>query len=113
MKQKPHAQTVFSWLAANLGKRALAPLTGSDTRALMAAVQIAAQYAYDRDPSIIMAFGLIVRRMQPSTRELAYHAIAHPRDWSNREEMWIEAGLPSFVPRICAFEPGGSGTECD
>ena len=46
--------------------------------------------------------------MQPSTQELAYHAIAHVMDWSDRAELWIKAGLPEFATRQCSFEPGGS-----
>jgi hypothetical protein len=110
-KYQPPAQTVMAWLKANLGSRALAPLTGSDTRALRAAVQIIEQYSYDRCPALVEAFGMVVCRMQPSTAELAYHSIAHVMDWSDRSEIWVKAGLPEFAPRLCAFEPGGSCKE--
>lgn len=106
---QPPAATVLDWLYANLGGRALAPLTGSDTKALRASVQIMEQYGYDRHPSLIDAFALVVFRMQPKTRELAYHAIAHPLDWSDRHKIWMAAGLPAFAPSMkCSFEPGGS-----
>lgn len=36
---EPAAATVLDWLHSNLGGAALAPLTGSDTHALRAAVQ--------------------------------------------------------------------------
>lgn len=105
----PPACTVLDWLRANLGGRALAPLTGSDTRALRAAVQIIEQYSYDNDPDVLEAFRLIVMRMQRHTRELAYHAIAHPMDWSDRQRLWCKAGLTPFAPALkCSFEPGGS-----
>jgi hypothetical protein len=103
-KYQPPAQTVMPWLTANLGSRALAPLTGSDTRALRAAVQIIEQYSYDREPLLLKAFSIVVLRMQSSTQELAYHCIAHVMDWSDRSRLWVEAGLPEFAPRRCAFE---------
>jgi hypothetical protein len=108
MKYQPHSVTIFPWLRSNLGRRCLAPLTGCDTRALRAAVEIIELYSYDPAPSVLEAFGAIVRRMQPSTQELAYHAIAHVMDWSNRSELWVKAGLPEFGPQKCSFEPGGS-----
>ena len=104
----PPACTVLDWLRANMGGRALAPLTGSDTRALRAAVQLIEQYSYDRHPSILDAFALCVMRMQPKTRELAYHAIAHPMDWSDRARLWLAAGFDTRPVLKCSFEPGGS-----
>ena len=105
----PPAATVLDWLGTNLGSKALAPLTGSDTRALQAAVQIIEQFSYDRDPSVLMAFAHVVARMQWKNRELAYHAIAHPLDWSDRHRIWIASGLTPLEPRFkCSFEPGGS-----
>lgn len=106
--QQP-AQTVLEWLHHNLPGCALAPLTGTDTKALRASVQIMELYGYDRDPTLLRAYGLVVTRMQASTRELAYHAIAHPLDWSDRPKLWLAAGLPAFEPAYkCSFEPGGS-----
>ena len=105
MKTKPVCESVFPWLKANLGNESLAVLTGTDRRALMAAVQIVELNAYDSCQSNIDAFGDIVRRMQPSARELAYHAIAHVSDWSDRNRIWESAGLdPIANPRVCQFE---------
>lgn len=106
---QPPAATVLDWLHSNLGGHALAPLTGSDTRALRAAVQIMEQYAYDRHPGLLLAFAKVVQRMQTKTWELAYHAIAHPLDWSDRSKVWAMSGLATFTPKMkCSFEPGGS-----
>jgi hypothetical protein len=103
---KPASQTVASWLKSNLGKTALAATTGTDYKALLAAVQIIELYSYDRDPSLLGAFGHVVRRMQPSQYSLAYHAIAHVMDWSDRFRVWQGAGLPTDIKvRRCAFEP--------
>lgn len=103
------AATVLDWLHSNLGGRALAPLTGTDSRALRAAVQIMEHYGYDRHASVLDAFAQIVRRMQPKTRELAYHAIAHPLDWSDRAKVWAASGLePLRLQYLCSFEAGGS-----
>ena len=107
-KPKPCCESLYPWLRANLGKDCLAPVTGTDARALTAASHIILLYAYHGEKSLLLAFGHIVRCMQPQTQELAYHAIAHLMDWSDRRTIWLEAGLPEFKPRRCAFEPGGS-----
>jgi hypothetical protein len=105
-KPKPCCKTLGPWLAANLGKRCLAPLTGTDARALAAAVHIAELYSYHQERGVMEAFARIVLCMQSSTRELAYHAIAHVMDWSDRRRLWCEAGLPEFsMETHCAFEP--------
>lgn len=102
---KPASQTIYAWLKANLGPKCLAPLTGQDAKALLAAVQTIELYSYDRNPAVIDAFSLIVRRMQPQCQELAYHSIAHVMDWSDRATIWQGAELPHFAPlRRCAFE---------
>lgn len=106
------AHRVMSWLKANLGKSCLAPLTGTDTKALRAAVQIIELYGYiaqrDEDATLA-AFAAIVRQMQRSTQELAYHSIAMLMEWHSRDEIWARAGLePLERVRVCAYEPGGS-----
>ena len=104
MRQKPACETIRPWLKANLGKHCTGALTGTDNRALDAAVQIINLYSYDPGPEVVEAFGLVVRRMQPSTQYLAYHAIAHVTDWSFRHELWVAAGLPEFAVGRCAYE---------
>lgn len=108
-KPQPHAVTIFPWLRANLGKHALAPLTSTDSRALKAAVQIVELWNFaDAEPSrdLPNAFAACVRCMQESTREFAYHAIAHMANWSTREELWNLSGLPPITPRMrCENEP--------
>ncbi len=43
--------------------------------------------------------------MQPKTRELAYHAIAHALDWNMRATLWAKAGLdPITNPIRCSCE---------
>lgn len=111
MKPKPPCETVFPWLAANLGKRCIAPLTGTDARALKATVQTIELYSVHQDTKVLEAFALLVGCMQSSTRELAYHAIAHVLDWGDRSRIWVECGLPEFSPRCCAFEPAGRRME--
>lgn len=112
-EHQPPAATVLEWLRSNLGSRGLAPLTGTDTKALRAAVQIIEAWGYDRSPDLLMAFGYTVRRMQPKCQWLAYHAIAHPLDWSDRERIWTALVNARIVGPIgpmqkCSFEPGGS-----
>jgi hypothetical protein len=101
-------ETVSDWLAANLGYHAMAPLTGTDSRALRAATEIIELYSYHQRQSVLDAFCLVVCTMQGTTRELAYHAIAKVMNWSDRERIWQMAGLPPLrAERVCAFEPGG------
>lgn len=92
-RPKPECQDVGRWLVANLGRGVLAPLTGTDSRALAAAVHVVELYSYDRRPEVAEAFGLVVRRMQPSTRWLAFHAVAKVMEWETRFELWALAGL--------------------
>jgi hypothetical protein len=104
---QPPAATVLDWLRSNLGPNALAPLTGSDVKALRAATQIMEAYGYDRHPALMDAFALVVSRMQSKCRHLAYHAIAHPLDWSDRAKIWMAIGNVEIPSSKCSFEPGG------
>lgn len=103
----PKCVELRSWLKANLGSNCLAPLTGTDDLALSAATHVLDLYQRgDGSPSLLQAFGVVVSSMQPSTREMAYHAIAYIAQWSCREQIWKEAGLPKILtPRVCRFEP--------
>jgi len=111
MKGQPLAKSVFPWLKANLGPKCLCVLTGQDEKALAAAVQLVPVWCNSDDRAAIApAFRLIVEQMQPQSRELAFHAIAHAADWGHRYELWSEAGLPGIDRlRVCAFGPGGKG----
>lgn len=106
---KPPASTIYPWLKANLGKKCLAPLTSTDGRALLAAVQIVDLWAFTESADIAKAFGIVVSQMQRETRHLAFHAIAHIANWDTRYELWQKAGLelPANLT-LCAWEPGGS-----
>lgn len=111
MKPKPPCTTIFAWLKSNLGKNCLATLTGTDAKALHAAVQIIELYTWTgtHQQGVLDAFRFAVLCMQPRTRELAYHAIAHVMDWNDRDEVWERAGLPHLNNiRVCSFGPGGS-----
>jgi hypothetical protein len=91
-----------------MGPDCLAPLTGTDARALSAAVHILNLYAFCAEPTLLPAFGIIVRCMEPSTQKLAYHAIAFVMDWTDREPVWEKAGLPKVDPRRSFHEGGAS-----
>lgn len=79
----------------------------------MAAVQIVELWNFaDEGPSraLPQAFASCVGCMQPSTREFAFHAIAHVADWHTRDQLWDLAGLEPLTRRmVCAHEPGGPG----
>jgi hypothetical protein len=107
MKDKPYCQSLPPWLKTNLGKDCLAPLTSSDARALRAAVHLIDLYAGTCDRSVLEAFAVCVRIMQPASRVLAYHAIAHVMDWGHRAELWAATGFPAPMGK-CLYEPGGS-----
>jgi hypothetical protein len=106
---KPVCQTLRPWLRANLGKTCMSGLTGTDWRALAAAVHVVELYSYATSDHAARAFGDCVRQMQRSQRRLAYHAIAHVMDWSDRETLWMRAGLEP-IPEAgrCEWEPGGA-----
>lgn len=108
MKNPP----IYAWLKSNLGKNCLAPLTGTDARALIASVEIMELYSVCKEPGVLIAFREIVLQMQPQCRELAFHAIAMKLDWSDRNEVWCASNLyldhPLFKVRVCAFESGGA-----
>lgn len=102
---KPAAQTVVRWLREN--GMPLGGLTGCDARALRAAVQIVELMAYSgRTLPLVSAFAACVGEMQPGTRFLAFHAIAHVLDWGDRASIWAAAGLPALgeIP-VCKFSP--------
>ena len=102
---KVHAITLLPWLRANLGKRVLASLAGADMPALLAAVQIVNLYAETRDFKLAYAFRLAVLKMQESTRELAYHSIAHVMEWDDRARLWEAADLePNPSVSTCKHE---------
>jgi len=107
---QPVSKTVFPWLKANLGKHCLGVLTGQDGKALAAAVTLVPLWCNSDDRvAVAKAFYHVVMQMQMSSRELAFHAIAHAADWGHRDELWSQANLPTVQYRVCAFEHGGSG----
>lgn len=102
MKTKSVSETILPWLKAN--GMSLGALTGQDTLAIKAAVQTVHLYNscdHDAEKNALVAFGLLIRCMQPGTRYLAYHAIAHVGDWGFRPVLWAKAGLEPIgnIPR--------------
>lgn len=105
-KNQPVSVSLRPWLRENLGKHCLAPLTSADSKALDAAIHIIELYSIDRDDRLIVrAFATVVRRMQESTRYLAYHATAHSLDWSDRSHVWFLAGFSECPTSRCQHEP--------
>lgn len=105
--QKTPAQTVGPWLKAN--GMYLGALTGQDWAALRAAAECMGLYARSDDTGeaqSLIAFKACVLAMQPSTRYLAFHAIAHLLDWGDRWTIWRRCGLaiPDTLPE-CKYGP--------
>jgi hypothetical protein len=106
---------IIKWLQNNLGKRATAGLTSTDTVALVTATNLSNLISYESaPPELFEAYRSIVLQMQNRNQQLAYHAIACELDWSHREMIWQKSGLTAFafdlIPKLkCAFEPGGGG----
>ena len=91
-RPKPPAATIFTWLKNN--KIPLGAVTSTDSRALQAAVQVADLWlSCDDRKDVAQAFQKVVLQMQPETRYMAYHSIAHVGDWGHRGELWVMAGL--------------------
>lgn len=110
---KPPCVTLPAWLKVNLGKRVLAPLTGTDWRALKAAIQIVElwqQCDMHDEGKVAEAFATVVRCMQESCRYLAFHAIAHVAEWDTRLKFWTAArlDLTRGCELQCAYAPGGT-----
>ena len=105
---EPTCKCLLKWLKLN--GLSIGALTGTDSRALAAAVHILELYyvSSSDEAATLEAFRIVVMKMQPSTRQLAYHAIAHLAEWHNRAEIWVRAGLP-VLERVsgCEGEPGG------
>lgn len=102
------AATVLQWLRDQLGPRALAPLTTTDSQALRAAVEIINLYNYcdeSHEQALLSAFAAVVMTMQPNCREFAFHSIAHVCEWGTRRKVWTLAGLGQIDPvTTCRFE---------
>lgn len=76
----------LTWLRAN--KHDLAPLTGTDHKALAAIDACWHLYAYSGDKRVLAAVALLLTQMQRSTRPLARELIARALDWGDRDRLW-------------------------
>lgn len=108
-KQQPPCAELFAWLRNNLGRDCMGALTGQDAPALAAIAHVLQLFSVSDSQGracALKAFAALAQAMQPSTRELAYHAIAWAMDWHVRPDLWRLAGLePIAQPRVCAYEP--------
>lgn len=76
----------LKWLRAN--GHDLAPLTGTDSKALAAIADAWNLYAYTRSERVLKAISLLIAEMQETTRHLARELIAYAMDWSDRDRLW-------------------------
>lgn len=108
MKTQSQSSRVLKWLRDN--KINTAPLTGTDVKALLAAVEIIELYSYHDHQGVLTAFREVVLCMQEKTRGIAWHSIAMVMDWEDRDRVWTASGLPVCwhgTRSICAYEPEG------
>lgn len=98
-----------SWLKANLGPRALAPLCGGELNVLEACGHIAEAMSMDGSVNYREAFAALVRSMhKDACRALCYHLIARSMDWEDRARIWAACGLEPIAPAVlgrCKYEP--------
>ena len=81
----------LQWLRAN--RHDLAPLTGQDTRALLAIATCWELYSNsDRNgqAGALVAVCALLPAMQDKCRYLARELIAYAMDWGDRERIWPE-----------------------
>jgi len=84
--KRPPTPEHLKWLRAN--GHNLAPLTGTDTKALAAVAACWELYAYTRSERVLKAARELAAEMQDSTRPLARELIAYAMDWSDRDKLW-------------------------
>lgn len=88
---KPACSSVGPFIKAHLGKQALAPLTGQDSRALAAFAHLVELYAQSDDHGRICAIWAMRYCIEAAQRKvwpLFQKAIPHGLDWSDEQELW-------------------------
>lgn len=90
-REPPRCSDALQWLRAN--GHSLAPVTGTDARALKAFAHLLDLYALTGSSSVVVALAVCVAEMQPKIAPLARELIAWALDWGDRDRMWpdIEA----------------------
>lgn len=74
---------------SRLRKGCLAPVTGTDYRALSAFVACLELYSFADHPSqVLSAMRLVLGEMQPSVRWIARELIPFVREWEDRDRLW-------------------------
>lgn len=99
MSRRPpltRADEPLRWLRAQ--GHDLAPLTGTDTKALLAIAACWDLFAFTRNEQVLRAIWLLLGEMQISTAPLTRDLIARSMDWSDVERLW------GIVSRIKAPE---------
>lgn len=84
---------LFRFIKHHAGKGALAPLTGQDTKALLAFAALVELYAYSDGPGqahAIKAMHATLQCMQESTRSTAKWCISAIMDFSDMDRVWGE-----------------------
>lgn len=102
--EKPICQRTSKWLKHHCGERALAPLTGQDSRALTAFTHLLELYAAADTQGAnraVLAMAATVCAMQPSVRHLAKRTIPQSLDWNDEEALWQQI---QFAARDQGYE---------
>lgn len=78
---------ISAWMSANYGDGILAPLTGTDWRAMRALVYAWDLWLYVQSPAAFRAAVDLLRCMQRTTRDLGVSIIPMIGDWSHEIHM--------------------------
>lgn len=85
-QRPPSVNEPLRWLASN--GHNLAPLTGTDRKALLAIAACWDLFAYTRSLRTLHAIQALLTQMQPTTAPITRDLIARSMDWSDRERYW-------------------------
>lgn len=98
-QRPPSVNEPLRWLASN--GHNLAPLTGTDRKALLAIAACWDLFAYTRSLRTLHAIQALLTQMQPTTAPITRDLIARSMDWSDRDrywpQVWGQQELPTAV----------------
>lgn len=93
------------WMRTNYGRSVLAPLTSIDKHAFDALVHVWDVWVRTRDDEVLEAAKILLRCMQPSTRNIAVACVSFSADWAQeiRVRQWLTKNNVHGVSEACFF----------